>query len=83
MTIGNKSKVVTSLVTHLVHDRHLHHFLSLGDPVNVMVEEAAVGVEVDVLELPLPDDLVRDLSLQVHEHLQHVIVGLTSKHNFT
>ena len=68
---------------HLVHDRHLHNLLPLCDPVDVVVEETAVGVKVDVLELPLPDDLVRDLPLQVHEHLQHVIVCLTSKHNFT
>ena len=70
-------------MAHLIHHRHLHHLLPLGDPVNIVVEEAAVRVEVDVLELAFPYYLVWDLPLQVHEQLQHVIVRLPSKHDFT
>jgi hypothetical protein len=40
-------------------------------------------VKVDILELALPDDLVRDLPLQVHEQLQHMVVRLASEHDFT
>ena len=36
---------------HLVHDRHLNNFLPLGHPINIVVEETAVGVEVNVFEL--------------------------------
>lgn len=46
-----------------------------------MVHEAAVRVEVDVLEHPLPDDLIGDLAFEVHEHLEHVVVGLSGKHD--
>ena len=70
-------------MANLIHHRHLNHLLPLGDPVNVVVEEAAVRVEVDVLELAFPYNLVWDLPLQVHEQLQHVIVRLPSKHDFT
>ena len=34
-----------------------------------------------VLALALPHDLVRDLALEVHEELQHVVVGLPGKHD--
>ena len=47
-----------------------------------MIEEAAVGVEVNILELTLADQLVRDLALEVHEDLQHVIVCLSGDHDF-
>lgn len=36
---------------HLVHNRHLNHFLPLGHPINIVVEETAVGVKVNVFEL--------------------------------
>jgi hypothetical protein len=51
--------------------------------VNVVVEEAAAGVEVDILELSLADELVGNLALEVHEQLQHVIVRLTGEHDFS
>jgi hypothetical protein len=34
-----------------------------------------------VLELPLADDLVGELSLEVHEALQHLVVGLAAEKN--
>ena len=36
---------------HLVNDRHLNNFLPLSDPIDIVVEETAVGVEVNVFEL--------------------------------
>jgi len=48
-----------------------------------MVEEAAAGVEVHILELSLADELVGDLPLEVHEELQHVIVRLAREHDFS
>ncbi len=51
--------------------------------VNVVIEEAAAGVEVNILELSLADELVGNLPLEVHEQLQHVIVRLTGEHDFS
>jgi hypothetical protein len=48
-----------------------------------VIEEAAASVEVNILELSLADELVRNLALEVHEQLQHVIVRLTGKHDFS
>jgi hypothetical protein len=35
--------------------------------VNIMIEEAAVGIEMNILELALADQLVGDFALEVHE----------------
>ena len=49
----------------------------------IVVHEAAALVEVNVLELSLPDDLVRDLPLEVHEQTQHVVVRLPGEHDLS
>lgn len=67
----------------LVHHWHRHNLLALCHFVNVVVLEAAVLIEVDVLELTLSDYLVGDFALEVHEQFQHVVVGLAGKHDFT
>ena len=45
--------------------------------------EVAVWVEVLVAQQALPDDLVGHLALDVHEELQHVVVGLPGEHDLT
>jgi len=66
----------------LIHNTATHYFFH-SNLVNVVVEEAAAGVEVNILELSLADELVGNLALEVHEQLQHVIVRLTGEHDFS
>ena len=49
--------------------------------VNVPVEEAAVCVKMLVLALTLSHDFVWNLPLEVHEELEHVVVGLAREHD--
>lgn len=48
-----------------------------------MRQVVSISVEMIVLELPLSDDLVGELSFQVHETFQHLIIGLSAEKNST
>jgi hypothetical protein len=37
-----------------------------------MILEVTVRIKVLILELTLPDDLVREFALQIHEEFQHL-----------
>ena len=56
------------LLTHLVY---------------VSVEETTIGIKMLILALSFPHNLMGNLPLQIHEKLQHVIVGLSWKHDFS
>lgn len=48
-----------------------------------MIQEIAIAIKVQILELALPDELIRHLALQIHEELQHLIIRFSRKQNFT
>lgn len=47
-----------------------------------MRQKITICVKVLILKLALPDDLVGNFSLHVHEPLQHVVVRMSTKQNF-
>lgn len=61
-------------------DFHTH---PLSNNIDVMIQEVAVLVEVLLLEEASLYDLIRDLSLQIHEVFQHLIVGLPAEHDLS
>lgn len=54
---------------------------SFRDFIDLVIKKIAIIVEVLFPEGAFPDDLVRDLSLDVHEKFQHLIVRLPGEHD--
>lgn len=52
-----------------------------GNFVNLMIQKVAVSVEMLLLEGTFTHNLVGKLSFQVHEKLEHLIVGLSGEHD--
>lgn len=61
---------------------HDHGLLPLRHSVDLVREEIAVGVKVLLLEGAFSDHLVGKFAFQVHEILQHLVVGIAREHDF-